>query len=730
MKLSIFIRHQQLFNLYGVAVTYSGTNPQTLIASPGTVSSNVWIDVTKYVSNLDKFTVQWTQSVDPTGANTPGAYQSKKATTNTIVFEDFAFKYIKDWLWDSVSAPLNCIEVQVIDNSCGAYTDFSLKNTDTSWCEHNICTFNVNLRQKDPAWKCIEQTLIGDNWDGWFQTVPTNGRQHPRFSYCIERRPNAMLIIEWYLLCLIGGFITFILTFILAIIDIVISIIDIIITILTIGLVTWPIKLFSLNGVAEFFINIYVETAGCGREHPAPKIRDYIQNVCSKCGINVDPISAPIFFAPEITIETSSRGVISTPNPHYNACYFFPQAKRGIRRVRNNNLFAGPQYNNTDFWIPENSPVLALDQFLNQLKGVYNAEWRIKNNTLYFWRKDWFYNGVPLYDFSDGGADRIKLLTGICYTWNELTLPAYCTGLYQNDAADTCGNEVAGLTGQANGIANFALTDNNPNYYGSLDKRQPFGAAKFRLDGASTDYIFDAMQQLTAGQLLNPTIIPNIRDVDTMLQQYADYAVLMKDEICSLPKIIIWDGQGYLNAKAIRNVVPVNNFLVPGDPIPIINNKYPTLVDGTSTYLPQPWATIHQPETFVLSSSWSAAKAHSGVYQAADYFGGMVAHAAARLVNYPMYFEPGYQDTMWDWFHWIDDPRYNPTMRMTFTAKIDLCCEDIKRLNLLGDGTGANLFEPVKLPIPYYPIGIIKQITASYDSSNQYGKSIEIQGTA
>ena len=266
------------------------------------------------------------------------------------------------------------------------------------------------------------------------------------------------------------------------IINSIIFIINIIDTIIGSGTTAYlnfvnPFGLFN-----DYFRELYVESAGCGREHSAPLIRDYISNVCSKCGVEVDDITAPIFFAQNITLQASTRMLKNVHNPHYNACYLDASLVRGIRRFRSNNLFNGPSPNNDEFYDPGNAPILPLDEFLDRLKTLYNAEWRITGSKLYFWRKDWFLQGSPIYDFTESGVDRRKILEGICFEWNEVKYPAYGKGIYSLDPADTCGNEALS---QMNGYAMFGNTDVNPNFEGVLDKTTTyFGGTKFRFDGA------------------------------------------------------------------------------------------------------------------------------------------------------------------------------------------------------------------------------------------------------
>ncbi len=721
----------------GNPVYYAGINPNNLSKIPGIVSSNAFIDFTKDCIDLDKLTIVWTHDINNQGESTPGQFQSKKTTTDNIIFNGAAYKYIKEWLIDDVAAPLNRIEVQINDTSCGNFTNFSIKSTDLQWCENSICEFDVSLKQKDPLWACIEKTVISDNWMGWFQEHPKNqdgtDKFHPRFSYCVEQRPNGMTVGVFYMLTVFYP-VMLMVGAIYSILGAVYGSIASIIAFIGGGSgISFPNPFAIFNDVINAYHEVYIETVGCGREHPAPLIRDYIYNVCAKCGIQVTAKSAPLFFAPKMDFDTSSRGLLTNQdNPYFNACYLFPQAKRGYRRA----------HDSDSFFIEANAPEDSLDIFLNKLNGLFNSAWTIAKDprtglsTLYIRRKDWYKNEMPLYDFSIGGADRDLLLAGgICFTWNEIKLPAYATGIYAADALDSCGNEVSGVkgTGQMNGIANFGITDNNPNYEGSLDKTSQLGGTKFRYDGASTDYIYDAIQFVARYQIINTLFFVGAKigsailgTVTAALNQYASYALLMKDEICSLPKILIWDGESYLNAHCVRDIVPINNSLVPTSPLPIINTKYPVLLPG-NILTTQSWSTKHGIANEVLGSVIAAP---AGIYQVTDDFGSIIDHAAARLVNYDMYFEPCYENTLWDRFHWIDDPRYNPTTRLEWTCNIEACCEEYRHLQLLGDGTGVRLLERVTLPYPYYPNGVLKQVTLTYDSGNELGKHINLKGTA
>lgn len=733
----MYIRQLPIYNKLNQQIYYAGTGPYNLVATVGTLPSARqfptypnWIDATNNVSDLTKLKITWTEQRDNTGTVVPGANQIKKTASGTLKVTGESYQLFKQWLADDVSAALNSVEVKLEDTSCGFYEGLVVKPSDIQWCEDKECEFSVTLKQKDELMSCIKKTFIADNWQGWFPKdgKPLNGKKHPRFAYCKEQRPNGMMIALWYMMGQVMAPIAGIMFGVVLLLNgLIFAINGIIIAINTIpGVNVSLINFVSPTAVFDSFNIYFVETAGCGREHPAPLIRDYITNVCDKCGIQVDAITAPIFFAPTITIETSdvnrvgsNNGVITATNPHYNATYFYPQVKRGIRRFESVNILGASPANNTEFWIDENAPLLTLDLFLDQLKGLYNAEWRVKNGKLYFWRKDWFLDGGYIYDFTQKSSDRLKILEGLCFEPSEVKYPAICHGIYATDASDM--NESGGSNGagQMNGILSFGNTNDNPNFEGILDKSVQFGATKFNLDGASGCYYYDALQQLANAGLLNLTTLFQAGTIARAMHDYGDYALLMQGETCALPKVIIWNGLDYTNARALTLKAPwpgASSYPTP-DPNPVYNTAM------------EQWQVRHEPITKVLGSALTLSPNPPGIYYVANFFGAPVIQNPAELLNYPMYFEPFYYDTLWDWFHWIDDPLRNPVMNFNWRVKIKLCCDDLHTCQVLNDASGIVLGNKVKLPFQYYKDGKIREITVSYDTKDTYGQYIELSGT-
>lgn len=764
------MRQRQLQDIFGNDVIYSGSSPLTLSQSHGTITPNDWQDFTDFTQNLDKMTFSWSTTQTPQGEVPEGQFLPKFGTSTQLTFEREAYEYLKDILINNVAAPLNQVSVQITDQANGVYSGYVIKSTDLSWCEFNsLCTFDTNIKQQDEWTQCVERTLIADNWQGWFQTTPVDiapgvPKKHPRFSYCTEHRPNGTIVLLWYLLGMMGSVSALVATFIIAYNGFLILWNAIVSALIALGVDAHTIPLVDPAVAFEGVAQLYIETAGCGREHSAPLIRDYISNVCDKCGIKYDATTVDIFFAPILTVQKSDGITYNEPNPHYNACLFFPALTRGVRRYASINLFGPSNQDITAFYQVENQPVWALSDMLDHLKKVYNAKWQIRSDVsgqpyLHFHRKDYYRDQPPLYDFSVGGADRSKLLEGICYTPTDFVAPASCIGLYQDDPADKCGHENAR---QMNGIPlSFNNTLNNPLFHGILNKLSGFGATKFRLDGSTSDYIYDAGQVVLNGELLNPLLGGQMDTVFKFIKQYCDFALLLQGETTTLPKVIIWDGKNnggygtdsnkFLNARAIRDSVFIGasevstgteyfvgktgkSGTVPGIDKPDINVKYPQYIDPHPTISLLPPATLplvidwddprsYPPNTHVIGQGLTFGSPVAGKYTVQNIVSTVVSQQAAILVNYPMYFNPYYKDSLWDWFHWIDDPYAFPLLHKNWHLKIPLCGPDLKKLGVcgvgnLGNGSRVQLLQPILLDTSPYNIGIITEIEVCYDNTD------------
>ena len=784
-QLTIQLRKRQLYSIipdsFGAPqpVFYTGANPQSLVETSGTIDST-WYDYTDYVDGLDKVNLEWTAEQGDNGVLQDGQFSTPKAVSGELSFERDAYEFLKNWLVNDVAAPLNQIEVQITDTNCGRYVGYVITSRQLEWCQYDaLCVFNLNLKQIDDPINCIRRTVINDNWQGWFQSEPAGGKKHPRFGYCIEKRPNWTLVLLWELQALLAVIVSVVYTTLfplllaiyairlviyglIAAVNVVIAAVNTILPGTPLDPIDNPVPVAPVTPVEVFtnFSNLMIEAAGCGREHPAPFIRDYLLNVCNKCGIIVDATTAPVFFAPYLSQTNSDNIVATEPNPYFNACYLKASVKRGVRRFRRINLFtAEADPDTTTYYQTENAPNISGEMMLNELSELFNQQWKVINTAtgdvyLYLYRKDYPYRQAPIYDFSFGGTDRSKIIDGICYEPQEVNYPAYCSYLYADDPADKCGVEAGDFY---NGIQSLTFGNSviNPIFEGELNKMSPFSAARFNCDGATTNYLYDSLQAVYSLMTLGAFGLPAVLLADEVaekIQRYGDYKLLLQSETMSLPKVLIWDGDtdnpsdpNYLNATAIRNNININGTVftlgksaypatVSGISVPDVNTLYPSQIPSGGTTLvpstipsPTTWIVNHPPQTDV-NMKFPFSTSPDGVYEVKNILGGVELAAAAILVNYPMYFEPHYKQTLWDRFHFVDDPRRYPRLNKRWNLKIPLCCEDIEKLKLVGTINEQRLLASVLLDVPFYNVGIITKIVVNYDSESEIGQYIELSG--
>lgn len=735
MELRIDLRKKQLFAINNPSqpIYYSGINPQSIVTNNGYLPNNAWRDFTPFTEGLDKLELTFSERFNAIGDKAPVGNGINMASSTNISFTEDAYRFIKEWLVDDLAATLNSIEVRVRYVNCADFEEWVIRHTQLEWCDGGICKYNVFLQQNDEDYQCIERTLINDNWQGWFPTdsrTPT-GKKHPRFSYCNEIKPNGLLVTQWYLMTTMFASNLSTMVVMATIINPILWLLNIIEGLFN---ANWNIPdPINMGDITASWKQYFIESGGCGREHPAPLIRDYIDNACRKCGIGVNSQTAPIFFAQTLTMEKSTddptQPVTPIKNHYYNACYLFAPRQRGIRRFRNLKPVGYGAANVTDYWIPENAPDIALSDFLDKLKKAFNAEWRIMNGELYFQRKDWFKEKQPVYDFRAGSPDISKLQTGICYRYNDVQYPAYTEGFYTLDAGDSCGNEAMD---QMNGFAvPFTQYEKQPNFGGKLEKTVDFGATRFNLDGSATCYYYDALQVVANGGAVAVLSIGSfmpwimgawltvLKEAAKAFREWGDYCLLLRDENTSLPKILIWDVvSGYENAKAIRL-----HSAWPGT-VSNVNIPPPNLSYNTTA-----WNVKHTPKTDVVGKNLTFPSSPNGEYLVTDYLGIEISRNPAMLVNYPMYYEIYYQGTLWDLFHWIDDPRKNPQYNTEFSAIIKLCCDEIVRLGLENDAANSKVGQLIKIPASqYYQDGKITEIAIRFDPESEHGRHIEIIG--
>ncbi|MBD3904474.1 hypothetical protein NAL32_07495 [Chryseobacterium sp. Ch-15] len=661
MKMRIFLKKLQMYHQnISQPIYYTGINPNSLQIVNGLIPDNEWIEFTEDSDNLDKLNLSW--RLRENGAEAKSTSNLEKGSSDQITFVNKAYLYIKEWLNDHVSAALNGIEVRLqVDG--GIFSDFVIKNDGLSYCDDDTCTIDLMLKQKDEVYSCIQTTLIADNHSGMF----SGSYQHPRIAYCDEFRPSWLLTVLWSWMAIQGVVTQITYTSLYPVIWLIITIINAIISVLrTLGFkkikkIDKPIRPDELwDRMKEDMIM----TGGCGREHPAPLVRDYISNVCSKCGVKVGAQSIPLFYDPS--------------SDYYNMVMMSAEVKKGVKYE-----------DTTTFWIDDNKPLWTLDMFLNELKPVFNAKWYIKNNTLYFARKDFDQYSDYIFDFT--GNDRSLIVEGICYTWNEEKKRAYANCGYTTDAFD---NMSMDAKSRFNDIVEWN-NPINPMLEGEANKIvNSFAAARFRQDGILKDYIAESLKYIwiaaaISGGLANLLLVP-LRD---KMREYK-YNLIIQNDTLTMPKLLIWDGQSKRSAK-IKWFYEYNVSLPP--------------INGVNNPTGRTYKQVHEFD-----------------YDYDDYY-----NENNKLINYPLAFDANFTGNLYDRFHQIDDPRVNPPMNKNFELKISLCTPELLRLGVFDGSLDIAIGRKVKLNAgQYYKEGTIEEIELSFDASDKLGRWIKIKGTA
>lgn len=509
--------------------------------------------------------------------------------SSELQFYGATYEYLKGLFIDSPSAGTNHITAKLVDDCCGNGWEFIgiIDLSGIDWCS-NECWINAKIKKKNDGFTCLKSTPIGDNWNG-FQTDVN--RNHPRLLYCIELRPNWLQDV-----ILIFGMIFNVWEYIqvpmIAIISIFIQLFCAIINAfgsIGINLGTCPPDL--ADGILSEYLDMIKQMntfmIGCGRFHPSPKVSSYIQNVCDKCGLSFE------------------SSILTDSNSEYaNSVLLSADVKKGIL------TFPLPPY------IQDNEPVMTLDMFLDILKPVFNAEWRLQGTLLRFERHDLLIGTVTAFDFT--GDDKSKLQGGICYSWNGTNKPAYDNIAYQKDAIDYVGNEAAT---RYNDIIEYNIPI-NPAFSGERKKDFEFATSRFRDDGIERDVLSSYQNNIFFGNVI----------------QAHNNVLIMAQATTFLPKLLIWDGLDYVNAKV---------------------KIYPTPAGYETAYADSNEAP------------------------------------PPKLFNYPYFIDAVFNDAqknLWE-FHKIDDPRSTFIKNLNYDLTFKYTCADLLELDLfssaiVGQGTG------------------------------------------
>lgn len=616
-RLRIFFRRRQLQNEDGNVVVQC--NPDnTAEYVPGTVDTT-WVDMTQLVEGLEKLDLSWDKvnsgTSGETTATNPGGSNYDKGISLGVTIRDAAFQFVYDWLLGSPCGVLNAVEVMITDELCKKrFRTFEIKADNLAYSPYGRpCEFEVKLREADPVWHCIHKTFIWDNWQEWF--IDGSSKQHPCFLTAIEPRPRLINSARMGL-SIFGR--------------------------------TIPIFSAIFNESDDAFRRIQ----GVDNFVDAPLIRDFISNVCDKCGISVDTMFH------------------DSGNPYHNACLYYP----GSGAMHNSDASG---VTSPALWFHfENRWNITLAELLDKLKVIFKAEWYVTpNNTLVFQPKgDFLANAAtPIIDLTNPTLSTKWDKTSLEYSFNGEKQPAYGRYQYTIDASDLASQEAQPLH---NDIVDYDGPTNNLMLEGNIANTFEFASTGFVRDGrAQTDYLRTVVNDgetvayalivvlavviaaLLAGVLSAgaaaalagflaiwvATIASKSNSLRTLFggSTYTG-AVRLTSEQVAQPRLLLWDGASLNRAKVV-NVAPgsiaANTWFNPTSEAYDTRNKF--------QYGP---------------------------------VGGLF------IFNYPFYFDSYFLGNMYDRFmDGLDNPLKSLDTHQSFDVKIDLCCEFMDALGVWED---------------------------------------------
>jgi len=412
--------------------------------------------------------------------------------------EDYDYLYAK--LVSDPNAIKNEVVLKFVNDCCGTPQEyeFTITHESLKWCEGEckLTAAAIERSLTEKKMTCLKNTLIYDDYAGF------KSKQHPRIAYCNELRPNWMHDVMILLALATATSLHVWIPLIASLVGI-FNLINVVINWMNSNLGT-SFGGVTLNGqtsigigdIQNYWNLLLSSIVGCGRKHPSPLVRDYANNVCTKCGL------------------TFKSSIYTNPSSDYfNTVYFNAPVDKGTLAT-----------DNTTYWLDDNKPLRNGKQFFDEIKLPFNAEWRIVGNDLILERRDYFVPKTPFIDLTTS-----TLVRSVCWSWSRKTRYSYASFYYQKDGINWVGSEAVTRWGDT-------VEWNSP--YSDLQKGEylpliPFAAARFRDDGIDRDVL---------------SAYKNFPLIGPIIQQY-DGAMLMNSHHCFTPMLLIWDGNSVSNAK-------------------------------------------------------------------------------------------------------------------------------------------------------------------------------------
>lgn len=423
----------------------------------------------------------------------------KKSFTSELEFYDDGYGILRYWLITEANAIVNAVKVKIYDNCCNTLIfEGVIRASTIDWCEP-ICSIKANIIEDEQAVDCLKATIIWDDHNGFLD------REQIKLKYSVDLSPTGLLII--------------LLTF-YTIFNLILNIIGWVIGVILLIALVASLGTFDFNGAyqnaTQWIDDLQERMLIIGWYHPTALVRDYIQNVCQKCGLT---------FQSSILNNSSS--------PYFNTLLFAAQVRKGYKPSQT-----------TGKLISQNLPVETVDTLMETyLKPLFNANYWVIDGVLIFERKDFFDNTTnPWIDAEQLLNDGLIQNDRICFSYLDKKLPAYADFHYTQDFNDPVGN-------YGNQRFDKVVEWNNPYspaQTGSYTPNIPSSPGRFRGDKIEND-TYDNITTNPALEFIDIGFGFNISDSIGML--------LLGDHVCANYKFLIWDGRDRENGK-IRGVYP------------------------------------------------------------------------------------------------------------------------------------------------------------------------------
>ena len=492
------------------------------------------------IDGIDSFNITYRQSDDE------GILI--KSYSAELTFYDDGYDIIKTELIDNANGFINKITAEVYDECCGRLVFKGVIRGDSlDWCEPE-CWVTCQIVEEKPELSCIQSTLI---YDGLLSV------EQKKVRYCVEMRPQFIVEILLAVFSIVNSVIYLILLPLSLAVIVIQSLLYGLCSLFCVipgtgctqetcndGVWTNPDNAFSeISGWLDDFQNRLIQ---CQWYHPTALVRDYIKNVCDRCGLT---------FKSSILNDSSS--------PYYNLLLFSAPVRRGYKPSETNGLL-----------ISENLPIETLDSLMQRhLKPLFNARYWIINGEFIFERKDYFANSNTWIDSEQLLLNGKILENRICFSWIDDKKYAYGRYTYLQDGSDILAYEAANRF-------NTIVEWNNPPseaQSGYLDKQFLSGTARFRNDWAG-------YEATGFGGFVNVALGNALEDSKNLL--------LMSQHTAFNYKFLIWDSSSSIDeARIERNysnsftggIVIENVYYNIGD-AEIIDEDYPLPVDKLFNY--------------------------------------------------------------------------------------------------------------------------------------------------